>query len=58
MKHPLPWRIERFEWIVLDADGKTVCEASGSETAKEIVAVSKLAHATLEEIKKQEINHA
>jgi hypothetical protein len=52
MKHPLPWHTA---WAinVHDAEGRFVCEAVNERAAKEIVAVSALAFATLGEIRRQ-----
>ena len=55
MKHPLPWAVTGWPLNVTDADGKFVCEAKNTEAAREIVAVSKLAHATLQEIRRQDV---
>lgn len=50
MKHLLPWETT-YPLNVVDADGVYVCTAKDEATAKEIVAVAALAHATLLEIR-------
>jgi hypothetical protein len=49
MKHPLPWSVPGWPLNVYDAAGKFVCEARDENAAREIVAVSELAHAAMRE---------